>query len=57
MLFTDLLEVTAENMTVLYSKSFLIPELGYFGQTVAFQLIRTERAENCYLQRKGERDK
>lgn len=43
-------------MTILPNKSLLIPELGYFGQTVAFQLVRTEWTKNFYLQKKGERD-
>lgn len=52
--FAYLLKVTAESVPILHSKSLLIPELGYSSHTVAFYFIRTERANNCYLQKERE---
>ena len=54
MVFAYLSKTTAENVPILNSKSLLIPEPGYSSHTVAFHLIRTERAENCYLQKERE---
>lgn len=51
--FASLSEGTVQNMSVLHNESITIitiPELGYFGHTVAFYLIRTEWARNCHLQ-------